>query len=236
MQTDQRPSTNHTQTYTQTDAAKLCGITQRALVDRPGRTGYLSKLHQCFPGRHFASVAVGSFENQSEIRLTCKGVEELKDLIQMLSPEPPQLDDSKNPTYDPLGKVVKLKRSPTYTLNQYAEFVWFREGIDGSKELEKMERDRTRPTPETIDAAEVEAESGIITIDCTTEPIEATFDRIELMDNSFWGEVKRRAESGYQQGRFLKTVELDARTKGESDLESEYYQRSKNVASRKPNT
>lgn len=232
MQTQQRPPTDQ-RTFTQTEAARLCGITQRTLVEREGKIGYLTKLHQCFPGRHFTLVAVGSIENQSEIRLTCKGVEELRELIQMLSPEPPQLDEGKNPTHDSLGKVIKLKRSPTYTLNQYAEFVWFKEGFDGACELEKQERDRVRPTPETIDAAAIEAESQIITIDCTTEPIESTYDRIELMDNNFWGEVKRRAEAGYQQGRFLKTIELDARTKGESDLESEYYQRSKNVASRK---
>jgi hypothetical protein len=236
MTTEERPQSNHTQTYTQTDAARLCGITQRALVARDGRTGYLTKLHQCYPGRYYSLVCVGSFSRQSEIRFTVKGVEELRDLIQALSPEPPLLDDDKKPTYDPTGKVLKAKKSPAYTLNQYAEFVWFREGIDGAEEVQKLERDRVAPTAQTIQAAAVQEEAGALTIHSTSEPAEVIFDRLEQMDSSFWEEVKRRAEEGYQQGRFLKTIEVEARTKGEFDVENDYYGRSKNVASRKPNT
>lgn len=235
MQTKERPPTDPQQTYTQTEAAKLCGVTQRSLVDRTGKRGYLSKLHQCFPGKHFKSVAIGSIKNQSSIRLTTKGVEELRDLIQALSPEPPVLVDG-SPTYDSAGKVIKRKQSP-HTLNQYAEYVWFKEEIDGSKELAIIEQNDLQPTQETIDAAAIEEEKAskgeLVHIDQTSEPIEFVWEQIEEMDGSFWQEAERRAKAGYQQGRFLKSIELKAMTQGESDLGKEYYERSKKVASRK---
>jgi hypothetical protein len=237
MQTSERPPTDHTRTYTQTEAAKACGITQRALVDRKGKTGYLTKLHKCFPGRHFPTVAIGSIKNQSEIRLTAKGVEELKDLIQHVSPEPPELDTERNPTYDPSGKVIKRKCSPFYTLNQYSQFIWFKEGIDGAAELARLEQISSTPDAETIDAAFVEAESAysgaIVSIDHTVEPIETAFELLEQIDSSFWQELERRAEVGYKQGTLLKSVELKARAKAESDREKQYQEQAKNVASRR---
>lgn len=235
MQTKERPPTDPPQTCTQTEAAKLCGVTQRSLVDRTGKRGYLSKLHQCFPGKYFKSVAIGSIKNQSSIRLTTKGVEELRDLIQALSPEPPVLLDGR-PTYDSLGKVVKRKQSP-HTLNQYAEYVWFKEEIDGSNELSIIAQHESQPTQETIDAAAIEEEQvlsgSVVHINQTDEPIELAYEQIEAMDSNFWEEAERRAISGYQQGRFLKSIELKARTQAEFDLENDHSQRSKNVASRK---
>lgn len=234
MQTTSRPLTDPQQTYTQTEAAKLCGVTQRSLVDRPGKKGYLSKLHQCFPGKYFESVAIGSTLNQSSVKLTAKGVEELKDLIQALSPEPPVLVDGKL-TYDPFGKVIKRKQSPR-TLNQYAEFIWFSEQIDGSQELSIIAANDLQPSQEIIDLRAIEDESGsheLVHIDQTSEPIEIAWEQIEEMDSSFWQEAERRANKGYQQGRFLKSIELKAMTQGESDLGKEYYERSKKVASRK---
>jgi hypothetical protein len=236
MRTEERPIKDPTQTYTQTDAAKLCGVTQRTLVDRPGKIGYLTKLFRCFPGRHFSSVAVGSIKNQSELRLTVKGVEELRDLIQGISPEPPLLDESRNLTFDENGKVVKRRQSPI-SLNQYCEFVWFREGIDGSLELKRWEQQESIPSNEAIEAAFVEAEQiesgAIVSIEHTVEPIETAFELLEQIDSNFWEEVERRAAVGYKQGVLLKSVELKARAKGESDHERQYNERAKNVASRK---
>lgn len=233
MQTSERPPTDTNRTYTQTEAARACGVTQRALVDRGSKVGYLTKLHKCFPGRHFPLVAVGSVLNQSEVRLTAKGVEELKDLIQNISPEPPELDVERNPVFDTSGKVRKRKCSPAQTLNQYAEFIWFKEGIDGAAELARLEQINDAPGAETIDAAFVEAEKAIISIDQTSEPIEQVFDQLEQIDSMFFEELKRRADVGYKQGVLLKTVELKARTQGEIDREEHYYKRSKNVASRR---
>lgn len=237
MQTQQRPPTDPNRTYTQTESARACGITQRALIDRGGRVGYLTKLHKCFPGRHFADIAVGSIKNQSEIRLTAKGVEELKALIQNISPEPPELDTEGNLQFDPSGKVVKRKCSPAYVLNQYAEFVWFKEGFDGAAELSRLEQINNAPDAETIDAAFVEAEhaetGSIVSIDHTAEPIEAAFEMLEEIDSMFFEEIKRRAEVGYKQGALLKSVELKARAKAESDREKQYNERAKNVASRR---
>jgi hypothetical protein len=236
MRTEERPIKDPTRTYTQTDAAKLCGVTQRTLVDRPGKIGYLTKLFRCFPGRHFSSVAVGSIKNQSELRLTVKGVEELRDLIQGISPEPPLLDESRNLTFDENGKVVKRRQSPI-SLNQYCEFVWFREGIDGSLELKRWEQQESIPSNEAIEAAFVEAEQiesgAIVSIEHTVEPIETAFELLEQIDSNFWEEVERRAAVGYKQGVLLKSVELKARAKGESDHERQYNERAKNVASRK---
>jgi hypothetical protein len=231
MQTEERPQTNHEKTYTQTEAARLCGVTQRVLVNRDGRIGYLSKLHQCFPGRHFSEVAVGSIENQRELQFTSKGVEELRDLIQSISPEPPILNEKRKPTYDSNGKVIKKRQTPML-LNQYAEYVWFKEGIDGAGEL-KLLQQPAPPTLETIEAAVVEEESGIVQVDNPTELIETAFDQLEQIDSNFWGEVDRRLSAGYQQGIFLKSIELKARAKGESDREQEYYKQAKNVATRR---
>lgn len=236
MQTKERPPTDHSSTYTQTEAAKLCGVTQRSLVDRPGRKGYLTKLHQCFPGKHFSKVATGPIENQTAIKLTSIGVTELRDLIQALSPEPPALVDGR-PTYHADGKVIKVKRSPTHTLSEYAEFIWFKEGFDGSTELQEIAKNNSTPNAETIEAACVEAEAvsagQLVTVDHTSEPVELAWEQIEEMDSNFWQEAERRASRGYQQGRFLKSIELKAMTQGESDLSREYYERSKKVASRK---
>lgn len=236
MRTEERPLKDHQQTYTQTDAAKLCGVTQRTLVDRPGKIGYLTKLFKCFPGRHFSLVCLGSILNQSELRLTQKGVEELKELIQSISPEPPLLGENRSLTYNADGKVAKRRQSPI-PLNQYCEFVWFREGIDGSGELKRWEQQESAPTQETIDAAFVEAEQvetgAIVSIDDTVEPIETALELLEQIDSGFWEEVERRAAVGYKQGVLLKSVELKARAKGESDHEKQYNERAKNVASRK---
>ncbi len=158
------------------------------------------------------------------------------DLIQALSPEPPLLIEGR-PTHDVSGKVVKTRRQPTHSLVEYAEFIWFKEAFDGSAELQEIENNKNIPKSETIDAAFVEAEavSGgeLVTVDATSEPIEAIIDDINEMDSMFWEEAERRAVAGYQQGKFLKSIELKARTQAESDTEKDYFQRSKNVASRK---
>lgn len=239
MQTPSRPHQDPTRTYSQTEAAALVGVSQRVLVDRGKKKGYLPKLYHCFPGQFWQLVAVGSITEQSKIRLTSKGIEELRDLIQNCSPEPPQLDGSKQPIREN-GAVVKLRLpSPRCTLQQYAESAWFLNGIDGAAEHKRLELELLRsPSSEQIREHSIDAElvdSGeIVSVSGSSgSAIERVFDGLECIDNDFWLELERRKQQGKLQGRLLKAVELQARVEGEVELESEYLERAKQIANRK---
>lgn len=239
MQTQSRPNQDPNRTYSQTDAAAMVGVSQRVLVDRGKKKGYLPKLYHCFPGQFWQMVAVGSIADQSKIRLTSKGVEELRDLIQNCSPEPPHLDELHQPIREN-GAVVKLRlSSPRCTLQQYAESVWFLNGIDGAAEHKRLELEQVRsPSTEQIQEQSVDAElvdtGEIITVSGSSgSAIERVFEGLECIDNDFWLELERRKQQGKLQGRLLKAVELQARVEGEVELESEYLERSKQIANRR---
>ncbi|NJN11684.1 MAG: hypothetical protein HC815_28420 [Richelia sp. RM1_1_1] len=235
MRTNQDPE----KTYSQTEAAVMSGVTQRTLVDRGSKRGYLSKLYHCFPGQFWELVAVGSLKDQSKIRLTQKGVEELKELIQNLSPEPPFLDSDRHPIREN-GSVVKMRlASPKCTLDKYAESVWFLNQIDGAGEHHQLNLEQSRkPTPEKISQTTIEAElveSGeMVTVSGSSgSAIEQVFEALECMDSGFWSELERRRDQGKLQGRLLKAVELKSRTEGEAELETEYLNRVKEVANKR---
>ena len=227
------PTTDNEQTYTQTEAAKICGVTQRVLVDRNSRQGYLSKLYHCFPGKYFPLIVEGDIKNQKKCRLTHKGVIELNNLIQAISPEPPDLDDNRNLQYSADGKVLKKKLPrPSCTLNQYAEFIWESQNIDGAAE----HRQKEKPTPEIIEAAFVQDEnfeSSDSIILNTENSLTEIFQSIEEGNLSFSDELERRALVGYQQGRMLAVVEIGSREKGEKSVRKEWEKAVKNQSSRK---
>jgi len=227
------PFADNQQTYSQTEAAKLCGVTQRVLVDRDGRPGYLSKLYKCFPGQFFQLVVDGNIENQKKCRFTSKGVTELKNLIQAISPEPPDLDENRNLQHDSNGKVVKKKLPrPSCTLGQYAEFIWESQAFDGGAEHMKSEA----PTPEVVEAAFIQDasfdNSNSSAITNTEDLIAGIFQMTSDADQSFIAELSRRAHVGFQQGRMLAATEIGSREKGEATVRKEWEETVKNQRSR----
>lgn len=228
------PNADSEQTYSQTEAARACGVTQRVLVDRGGRSGYLSKLHYCFPGEYFHLVVEGSIENQKKCRLTSKGVAELRNLIQAISPEPPSLDENRELQYNANGKVLKKKLpQPISSLEDYAEFIWESQNIDGAFEHSK----EADPSPEVIEAAFLQEESfedsNSSAITNTEELISGIFQMANEADKAFTAELSRRAQVGFQQGRMLAAVEIGGREKGEETIRKAWEKTVKNQSSRK---
>lgn len=229
MQTQERPPTNRNQTYSQTDAAVACGVSQRALVDRNGKKGYLGKLYYCFPGQYWELVAVGELKEQEKVRLTTRGVEELRELIQALSPEPPLLDDNKKPVKEN-GKVVKVRGVPKYTLVEYAESIWFVHQIDGAGEHRRFlqeESQKCAPTREQSEAIALEAElvetGAIVSIDGSAENwLELAFTQLDQNNIQFWNDLDQAYESGKLQGRLLAAAQLKGMTEGQSEILTEH--------------
>lgn len=239
MDTQQQPPPNPNRTFSQSDAAAIAGVSQRALVDRGNKKGYLPKLYYCFPGKFWELVAVGSMEEQRSLRLTSKGVEELKALIQNLSPEPPQLDDEGNVIRENGAVLKKRLPCPNYTLKQYAEYVWFSHQFDGAAEHQRIELEKKRKpdcdrtSQQAIDAELVDS-GEIVSVNGSAEGlISSAFEYLSESDRIFWTEVERRKEQGKLMGRMLAAVTLAGMSEGEEEVTKEYYQKSGNVAQKR---
>ena len=195
-------------------------------------------MYYCFPGQFWILVATGSIDEQSKIRFTQKGIEELKELIQNLSPEPPQLDEERQPIREN-GSVIKLRLdAPKCKLSQYAESVWFLNEFDGKGEHQLELEQKRSQTREKISQEVIEAElvdSGeIISVSSSSgSAIEQVYDALEVQDSNFWEELERRRNLGKLQGRLYKSVELQAQTEGEIELETEYLNQRKKIANQR---
>ena len=239
MHTQSEPNKDPSKTYSQTDAAAAAGITQRALVNRGNKQGYLSKLYYCFHGQFWKKVAVGSIDESSKVRFTQKGVEELKELIQNLSPEPPQLDENRNPIREN-GAVIKLRLdAPRCKLSQYAESVWFLNQFDGKGEHQRIELKKMRSqtseknSQEVIEAELVDSGEIISVSGSSGIAIEQVYEALEVQDSNFWNELERRRRLGKLQGRLLKSIELQSQTEGELELEKEYLNQREKIANQR---
>ena len=238
MNTQSEPNKDPIKTYSQTEAAAAAGVTQRALADRGKKQGYLSKLNYCFPGQFWRLVAVGSI-GESRLRLTHKGVKELKELIQNLSPEPPHLDDNREPIREN-GAVLKLRlNAPRCTLAQYAESVWFLNKFDGKGEHQRIElkelrsQDSEKISQETVEAELVDSGEIISVSSSSGSSIEHIFEALEVQNSNFWSELDRRRKMGKLRGRLLASAELEAQVNGELELQTEFLNQSKKVASQR---
>lgn len=226
-------------TYSQTDAAALCGVSQRSLVERGKKRGYLSKLYHCFPGQFWGMVATAPITEPSKIRLTAMGVTELSSLIQNCSPEPPQLDSESRPIREH-GAVVKVRlAAPKYRLEEYAESVWFLHQIDGAGEHQRLQLEAKRKLePEQLQIEQVEAElvdSGeLVTVSGSSEGLlSSAFEFLSESDRMFWEECERRKHQGKLMGRMLAGVTLAGMAEGEAEATQEYYAKSQKVATKK---
>jgi hypothetical protein len=239
MNTPIDPPPNPTKTYSQTDAAALVGVSQRALVDRDKKRGWLTKLNYCFPGYLWELVAVGSLEEQRKVRLTEVGVKELRDIIQACSPEPPTLDAELSPVREN-GAVVKIRLPcPRYTLADYAQTLWFLQQIDGAGEHERLKLQAIRnAAPEQVECAAVEAElmdSGeIVSVQGSAEGLlDSAFEFLSESDRNFWDELNRRKQQGKLMGRLLGAATLSGMAEGEQEVQNQYYEKSVHVAQSK---
>lgn len=212
--------------YSQNYAANEVGVTQKQLSDRDG-IGWITKLKTyCFPGEYQSRILA------TDGNLNDKGITELSDLIQHVSPQPPELNENGKPKRDERGKVIKqVIPQPKRTLEEHGRIVREREQIPHEAFEEYQYQLKSQ---EKVIEAELLADQNfiedqlasaglLVRIEDTEDLSAQIFSNVEKSDTDFWDFFDSELQKAEQQAVFVECAVINKFENTRRNIRNEYF-------------